>query len=287
MRKVFNSNPELCHAWANQLQPEGRGSSMYFEGPVIYSYGPHYEIARFLTTEDGEQVCFVNSNGYSNTTAKHTSHVWSSIPDGIEVFKVPFIRSCGRQFIRVEDISAIVDKLKEQTNNLINKQLTARSNFYHFIDAKNKFDDINNIAALFNLLPVSVSDFPNWGEAEKKYQYIKDTEKQRDEEKKAKELIKQHDNLKKWLIGEFHGTLYNIPVHFRLTSDGTEIQTTKGARVSLEAAKRLYNKLKNGENCKGEKIDGFTLIDNNPETIKIGCHVINWPIADSFFAQVN
>lgn len=287
MKKVFSSNSELAHAWANQLQDEGRGNSMYFYGPVIYSYGPHYEIARYLTTDNGEQVCFVNSNGYSNTTTKHTSHVWAAIPDGIEVFKVPFVKSCGRQFITIESLSDIVTDMKDNVKQLIDKQLTARSNFRHFIDAKNMFDDINMIAALFDLLPVSVSDFPNWAEAEKKSKELKDTEQQRYEDKKAKELEKELTNLQKWLCGEFHGTFYNLPVHFRLVNDGTEIQTSKGARVSLEAAKRLYTKLKSGQDCKGDKIDGFTLIENNPETIKIGCHVINWPIADNFFAQVN
>lgn len=33
MRKTF-PNRQLAHVWAQQSQPEGRGSNFYFEGPT-------------------------------------------------------------------------------------------------------------------------------------------------------------------------------------------------------------------------------------------------------------
>jgi hypothetical protein len=283
MKKVFSNNSELAHVWANQLQDEGRGSSMYFNGPVIYSYGPHYEIARFLTTEQGEKVCFLNTNGYSNSTAKHTSHVLNAVQDGIKLFKVPFP---GNQ-ITIDKLRNVLIQLKVNISSLLDQQIKAKSNFKYFLDARDTLENASEIAALFNLSGFTVADFPNWTAANDKYQHLRATESKRLEEKQAKELEKKLETLKKWLSGEFNGTLYGIPVHLRLINDGKDIQTTMGARVPLEAAKRLYNKLKSGLDCKGDKIEGFTVIENNPDTIKIGCHVIPWTIANNFFAQVN
>ena len=287
MKKVFSSHPALAHAWANQLQEEGRASSMYFEGPVIYSYGRHYEIARFLTTETGQKVCFVNSNGYSNSTAKHTIHVWQAIPDNIRAFKVPFVRGYSENYINESALPSVILKMAENVKSLIKKQLGARSDFRYFYDAQMIIEDMQEICTLFVLNMPPVSEFRDWDKAREKSSILRATESEREEKKKAKELQKQLDNLKSWLSGEFNGTLYGIPVHLRLINDGKEVQTTMGARVSYEAAKRLYTKIKSGQDCKGDKIDGFTVIENNPDTIKIGCHVIPWQIADNFFSQVN
>jgi len=45
MKKVFSSHASLSHAWANQTHEIGKASAMFFDGPVIYSWGYHYEIA--------------------------------------------------------------------------------------------------------------------------------------------------------------------------------------------------------------------------------------------------
>ena len=283
MKKVFSSNSELAHAWANQLQDEGRASSIFFYGPVIYSYGYHYEIARFIEGLHGQKVCFVNSNGYSNTTAKHTNHVWEAIPDGVNCFKVPF----PNNKISLEVLPEVVTKITAMIQDKLQKQIKARTDFRFFIDARDLFNDVNTICDLFGLPSVDFSAFPLWDQAEDKSNLLRATQGEREEQKKQKEIEKEKENLSKWLTGDFNGYFYNLPVHFRLTNGGAEIQTTKGAKVSIEAAKILYNKIKSGLNCRGEKIDGFTVLENNSDTIKIGCHVISWQIADAFFSQVN
>jgi len=84
--------------------------------------------------------------------------------------------------------------------------------------------------------------------------------------------------LTKWLNHEYNGTLYNIPVHLRVSNDGKLIETTKGAKVQMSEALRLLSKLRNGEDVNGYKIDGFTVIENNADRVKIGCHEISWNI---------
>ena len=286
MKKVFSSNSQLAHVWANQLQPEGRASSMFFYGPVIYSYGHHYEIARFLETTNGQKVCFVNANGYSNSTAKHTGHVWNAIPDGIRTYKVPFATGSTYSYNRVHHIDVqslpgIIAKMLVECKNFIYDQLKARTNFYSFNQASGTYETIVEICQLFDLeIPARPE---NWDDAKKKAEHLRNTQGERQRAKELKELEKSKELLAKWLQHEFNGQLYNVPVHLRISRDGRLIETTKGAKVDLQAGLRLLAKLRNNQDVKGEKIDGFTLIENTLDHVKIGCHTISWPVINQLF----
>lgn len=286
MKKVFSSNSQLAHVWANQLQDEGRASSMFFDGPVIYSYGHHYEIARFVHANNGQRVCFVNGNGYSNSTAKHTQHVWNAIPDGIPAFKVPFATGSTYSYNRVHHIDVqslpgIISAMLVECKNLCHDQIKARTNFHSFSQASGRYETIVEICQLFNL------DIParpeNWDDAKNKADHLRNTQGERQRAKELKELEKAKELLAKWLQHEFNGQLYNIPVHLRISRDGKLIETTKGAKVNLETALRLLPKLRNNEDVKGEKIDGFTFIENTPDHVKIGCHTISWDVINQLF----
>lgn len=280
--KTLFTNSMLCHTWANQLQNFGKGSSMYFEGNIIYSYGNHYEIAQIVEAPNLEKVFFINSNGYSNTTAKHTSHVWRSIPDNFKVFKVPFkitssYYSGSRvQSFKVEYLPEIIESMLLMSKNHFTDQINARSYFGHFASGSMLYENIIEICKIFNIpVPVRPS---NYLDAQIKADQLRETQTQRQEQKEAKELQKNLELLAKWLNYEYNGTLYNIPVHLRVSKDGKLIETTKGAKVDFSAALRLLSKLRNNENVHGEKIDGFTVIENNDQKLKIGCHEIDWAI---------
>lgn len=283
MKKVFSSNSQLAHVWANQLQDEGRGSSMFFYGPCIYSYGYHYEISRFLMAEDGRNVCFLNTNGYSNSTAKHTNHVLQAVPDGIRLFRVPFINNK----ISLESLPKTIESMKNKANLLLDQQLKAKSCFTYFLDARQLIEDIAEISALFNLPKLDIFDipkiFPTYDAAETKYQHLRATETQRQEQKAANQLKKSFELLTKWLNHEYNGTLYDIPVHLRVSKDGQLIQTTKGASVPMSEGLALLRRLRANEAKKGDKIAGFTFLDNTPESVKIGCHVIPWTVINNTF----
>lgn len=276
MKKVFSSNSELSHAWANQTHPIGRGSSMYFEGNIIYSYGHHYQIAQIVTAPNGQRVYFVNSNGYSNTTAKHTNHVFKSIPDIYPAYKVPFTIGSRTHSFSVKNLPSIIDAMLLNVKKYLTDQISARSYFGHFVSASMLYDDIVSICELFN---IPIPQRPNnYLDAQIKAQHLRETQSIREEKKAAKELQKNLELLTKWLNHEYNGTLYNIPVHLRISNDGKLIETTKGAKVQLSEAIVLLNKLRKGEDVKGYQIDGFTLIDANTERVKIGCHEISWNI---------
>ena len=84
MKRVFSNYAEVCHAWAQQAQAEGRAGRIFFEGKSIYSYGRHFEMARFI---DDETV-FITTRRYSVSTAHHLSLVHRAV-NHKQVFTVP------------------------------------------------------------------------------------------------------------------------------------------------------------------------------------------------------
>lgn len=289
MKKVFSSHASLSHAWANQTHEIGKASAMFFDGPVIYSYGYHYEIARYIDAPNGEKVCFINSNGYSNSTAKHTNHVSRAIPKNITKYYVPFQLSGGYyqkdNSVSVEKLPAIIENMYINCKNYCFDQIKARTNTSYFRQAVSLYSNILEICLLFNL---EAPNMPyNYIEAENKYNFLINTQTQRENIKAAKELEKSKELLIKWLNHEHNGQLYNIPVNLRISKDGQFIETTKGAKVDYIKGLELFNRLVNKENVNGHKINGFTLLENSTEAVTIGCHVINWPIINKLFNHEN
>jgi hypothetical protein len=61
--------------WVNNPQRNFRYNNVYAVDGVLYSYGPHYPLARFHN-----QYLLVNTEGYSSATASHISTVYQSKP---------------------------------------------------------------------------------------------------------------------------------------------------------------------------------------------------------------
>lgn len=75
--KIVHSPDMVAHLWANKGQDNARnaGHNFYFTGPALYSYGSHYVIGAHL--ENGRILW--NDAGYSNSTARHTTHAWRAL----------------------------------------------------------------------------------------------------------------------------------------------------------------------------------------------------------------
>lgn len=137
MRTCFSSTSEVAHIWAHQLQDEARhsGGNFYFHGNTIYSYGFHFPCGTIVTNLDGEQAYILNSDSYSNTTAKHQAEVWHSLPSSCTYFqtsgcKSPKLTRSGK-FLHGywTAIHVIVDQLIS-LSGWIEKQKKARSRDY-------------------------------------------------------------------------------------------------------------------------------------------------------------
>ena len=116
MRTVFNSNNQLAKTFAAQSQIFGKSNSMFFEFGTAYSYGRHYIAAKFVTANNGEKICFVNSRYYSVTTSKHCGELWNAIPDGVKVFRVPLPR-----VFDLDQLPTIIKVMKDKHKKAIDK----------------------------------------------------------------------------------------------------------------------------------------------------------------------
>jgi hypothetical protein len=78
-RKRFVYPPrDVAKVWAKQTQDAARNrtGNIYFYGDTIYSYGPHFPIARLTDViHRGQRVVLFTTLGYSSTTAGHKSCV--------------------------------------------------------------------------------------------------------------------------------------------------------------------------------------------------------------------
>jgi len=167
MKTVFQSNSELASVFASQKQSNGRSNSMFFEHGTAYSYGYHYIGAKFVTANNGEKICFVNSRYYSTTTSKHCSELRNAIPDGIKVFRVPLPR-----VFDLDQLPNIIKVMTEQAEGYLSKQLTARKSTIHFYLAQNIIEDIKEISELFGLNVPRNWDFKNYELARQKVSLI-------------------------------------------------------------------------------------------------------------------
>ena len=107
MKKVLKSHSEVSHVWAQQSQDEGRASRMFFEGKSIYSYGHHFEIARFITSD----IVFFNVRRYSPSTAKHQYKTRSAISHKV-VFTVPSM------FDHNENVEYYIKEIQEDVETI-------------------------------------------------------------------------------------------------------------------------------------------------------------------------
>jgi hypothetical protein len=137
MKKVFNSHSQLAHVFAQRTQNEGRANNMFFEDDIIYSYGIHFELAKFIDYND-KKYLFVNTYSYSNSTSKHQNHVRGAINKNIvdKVFYFDF-KNHGYSYntyysfdLKKESLKEIIIDLISKAKEQFQKQLRARENSY-------------------------------------------------------------------------------------------------------------------------------------------------------------
>lgn len=281
--KRYRNISELAHAWANGLSMDGKCGTMYFEDDRIYSYGSHYEIARLVAAPNGLRFAFINSNGYGKSTAKHTNHVFHAIPQDIREVFVPFLRRplSGSQYFEKTMLPDIVPIMMQEIEELVQSQLRARDNYYYFGNAQRRLADVVVVCESFNVQIPKLP--PDWDKAEAKAALLRDTKEQRDRERQEKQRQAELEKLERWLKGERVGPLYNVPIHLRFSGDGQWIETTKGAAVWKETALAMLDRLKSRQASKGDKLDGYTLLEYDDKEVTIGCHKIGWDVIDKLF----
>jgi hypothetical protein len=284
MRTVVDKR-ELAHLWANQAQEHARTQTgnFYFEGPSIYSYGSHFEIARIVEYR-GKKAVLYSPRTYSVTTSSHQSMVRQACRH-MTVFTADPGNGRHENFKRYKEryLRTLQEAAASRKGSM--KRADLFSHAYAIATQGNEFAKFFGLKGRIKLLKED--------EAREAYEKAKESEKLR--QKRAEDKAKREfaEKLPKWLANDPEVSW--LPEHkntyFRFTADGTEIQTSHGARFHTQHGQRAYlllSKLrKAGKTFKanGDQIlCGQWHVDEMDEngTVKAGCHTIEWSVIEEF-----
>jgi len=266
------NNRELTHCWANEKKESGKSGNIFFRDKVIYSYGTHFPIAKNLP---GNIVLFTEKR-YSNTTAKHISYVHRAIPadkkiitvwnvfdDGMEKENLTYMEGC------------IIDTLK--------KAYRARSGKPSYLTSAQNM--LNNMQAYLDLrknaLHNDTRHFRNFiknilaglssGEIQATISKQIAAERKAEKARQITLLREKAKTIEQWKNGE---SVYLPLLEYALLRiKNDQIETSQGAKVTIQEGKILWSRIKNNKPIIGHVISGYTVLSFNGE-LKIGCHKI-------------
>jgi hypothetical protein len=292
-RHVFPSG-EIAHLWYHKTQESARNAtgSFYFSGDTVYSYGSHFPIARHVSNGKQDAVLFTTKT-YSVTTSGHCSAVRSSIPSSADVFEVPNVELGQTAEEHKHQHTANIADYISRIAALVQKSLRARGSFQMtnaHADATALAAECELYAHFFHLRKPKLPSIP--GVDSRRWAIAKDREnaqREREEEKRQREewAKQEAERAERWRNGENIGYFHVAPVMLRLSADGQEVETSRGARVPVSHALRGLRFVR-AVVARGEAYqrNGHTLhlghyaIDriDADGTLHAGCHVI--PLAE-------
>lgn len=295
-RHVFPTD-EIPHLWYHRTQSEARnpGRNLYFEGDTIFSYGDHFPIARHMKQGRKEAVLFT-TRGYSVTTSGHKSSVRQAIPDTATVFEVPNLAGgCGDGMI---DHTANLAHFVTESKESLGKAQRARANGKWDLDAAFASRDTARQYAKFFKVPAPSFDFLPTGKAlaELRKQIAERAERHKASqalagEREAARQAERHriemlDFAEKSALWRAGNPNVRLPwgADTQLRIKGSEVETSRGARVPVSHAKRGLAFVRRVVSSGQEYVrNGHTLhlghyaidrIEANG-TLHAGCHVIS------------
>jgi hypothetical protein len=123
-RYTFGTHAQTCHVWAQQNEATHTGQSsdgrIRFEGDTIYSYGPHFPMARFTDAKLGcDTVVLVTTKSYSVSTTQHMHEVLSALHGLTDAV---CIRACdiSATLSHANNIKVMVDVFNARATELAN-----------------------------------------------------------------------------------------------------------------------------------------------------------------------
>jgi hypothetical protein len=293
MKQVYPTR-ELAHIWAHNGQPSGRNprGNVFFDNGTIYSYGTHFPMARHVSYR-GKACVFMSASSYSNTTAKHKSHVRRAIPSGVPVFYVNPTLS-PRDALREYQASVKQSRAALVTGTKPQRAKAWRA-FQYVANDSYEFAKFFGYSVRFTLPPNNSAELANnareWEsacdarrEAKRARHATEWREKQAARERELAEFARDSVALcARWRAGEncISNVSYRLPTMLRIV--GENVETSAGASFPLDHAKRaarlLGHFLASGESYQrnGQSVHlGHYTIDSisSDGTLRAGCHVI-------------
>jgi hypothetical protein len=275
------THSQVAHAWANQTGKQRRGFNMFYEGPVLYSHGHHWELARLETAPNGQDVALGNaeSPGRSLSTNKHYREA----------------RRAARHLKWFDVVSLVpntnYDHYITEANEAIGKAKRARKyQQIHLDNAERFLATANDYAVTYCLgrepvtlesLDNAISDILERARRNKAEVEARERARQREARKGNKPLVLA------WLSGEEGYCPHTGRPLCRVKGD--KVETSWGASVPLDVAItvfRLAAKVRRSGNAwqpqglRSLKVGDFTLNSiGRTGNIVVGCHNIPFRFA--------
>lgn len=287
MKRVFSSNAQLAHVWAQQTQDYGRGNSLFFERDTIWSFGYHYKAAKIHAIK-GKPFALVNSDRYSSCTGKHLNYITSALQGLMPYFHAPDVTS-PRDAVKhldekaQEQIAYALKRIKIESKRDIQWQFQSiREAFQEanklrkFLGKAEKFASKKQLDAVQSHLEFRLKRYHELNTPE--MQAKREAERlKRIERKEALERASQAEKIQFFREGRNVG-IYGLS-HEILRIKGDEIETSRGAKVPLDHAKLLYRAIKQGKSVEDQRIGHFrvnavTDLPSGDKEIRVGCHRI-------------
>ncbi len=290
-RTVWRNTTECTHRWAANTNYDGRCGNVFFRAGVIYSYGEHFPMARWVKLKDGRVVVLSTTRGYSSSTSSHKSDVRRAIPKGVTVFYVLAVTADERRE-HLDNLNKIADEALEAWK----KAGRARTNKSWLLgQCRSLIADGNTYAEAVGLKE-RLPD-PEGLEAQKAEADVKEAaaEKRRRAARRKQaviDLAEWDQKLAAWHDGgEWPGNRPMDPDEYTndrsrlayLRIKGKALETSMRAAVPLKVALPILAMVRAGRHYNAHESDapkiileGFELRAIDPElrTVTIGCHTV-------------
>ena len=274
MRTVLRNHDEVCHVWAQQTQSQGRAGNIFFEGKSIYSYGRHFEAARFMDSE----TVLVNSYRYSVSTAQHLSLIRQAVRHK-QVFTVPSMTD------HRENVTYLIEQARDHFDRAKRARKRAEWEMGH---GREVVDDTRAYITKFRVA-VPDSHVELWQalhtdtylNSEVQAQLLAKARAAQAAEREATKQARiarereEAERLEQWVRGEMGWGRFSA---MRLRVKDDEVQTTHGARVPIIEARKLYRALKAGMNIEGQQVGYYRVTRVTESELVVGCH--NIPLSE-------
>lgn len=276
--KTVVSRSQVAHLFAHQAQDHARTASgnFYFYGNRCTSYGPHYLAAVHLG-----DVVLLNSNRYSNTTARQLGELWRAC-NHLVVFQVPDPAAETVADHR-ENFAYLIAEYRRELIRLSRARVHTSQDY-----ARNLRNIAADYAARFNVR-VAVPPFETVTAGLRVVSEISEKNRaarQAIKERAARQARKEaQERAERWRAGAYHYPLHALPCMLRLSGDGETVQTSHGAEFPARHARRALPFVlecfatgvtwcRGGGN--GPRLGAFRLdaIHGLTGTLKAGCHTV-------------
>lgn len=261
MKKVFSSNSDVMHVYAQRTQTSGQSGNVFFEGNKIYSYGRHYLLAEFKDIK-GETIIVINDRGYSNSTAKHIGKIIGATRQYKQFFTSNIDLMQVYNF--VVDNYTLLQRAKKPLkylDKLISK-IDAYSKSPFITTNDRKTPQYKYIQKIFKL----ISSAENLAKA-------KEQEKIRlakANEKAKKQLTTDLIKFENFEINSFRSE----HDYLRISADRTKVETSQQVKIDIEDARNLYKAIVHKVDVRGQSISHYIVKSVDDKTLVIGCHKI-------------